>query len=326
MTPLKKVQKSKLSHHRNLPDRFRVAGHGEALPLTETSCYAAAMATKPKIAIVGPGRLGSALAVELQRAGYGIREIISRTNRGSQQRARELADLVGARATTTKNARLDADLIWFCVPDGEIAAAAHELAPSTQWKKKLAFHSSGALGSDELHDLRKRGALPASVHPMMTFVRGAIPSLQGVPFALEGDVAAVRVARRIVHDLGGKAFSISRKNKAAYHAWGGFLSPLLVALLIAGEQVARAAGLSAGDARRKMQPIVRQTLANYAKLGPAGAFTGPIGRGDTATVRQHLRVLKKVPDAREVYVALARLALRHLPARNRKELERLLRT
>jgi predicted short-subunit dehydrogenase-like oxidoreductase (DUF2520 family) len=99
----------------------------------------------------------------------------------------------------------------------------------------------------------------------------------------------------------------------------------LVALLIAGEQVARAAGLSAADARKNMQPIVRQTLANYAKLGPAGAFTGPIGRGDTATVRQHLRVLKKVPDAREVYVTLARVALRRLPVRNRKELERLLR-
>jgi predicted short-subunit dehydrogenase-like oxidoreductase (DUF2520 family) len=211
------------------------------------------------------------------------------------------------------------------VPDGEIAAAARELAQSTQWNKKLAFHSSGALGSDELHELRKRGALLASVHPMMTFARGAIPSLQGVPFALEGHVAALRVARRVVHDLGGKAFSISKKNKAVYHAWGGFLSPLLVALLIAGEQVARAAGLSAEDARKKMQPIVRQTLANYAKLGPAGAFTGPIGRSDTATVRQHLRVLKKVPEAREVYVALARVALRHLPVRNRKELERLLR-
>jgi predicted short-subunit dehydrogenase-like oxidoreductase (DUF2520 family) len=284
------------------------------------------MAAKPKIAIVGPGRLGSALAVELRRAGYNIREIVSRTKRGSQQRGREVAKRAGSRAATIKSARLDADLIWFCVPDDEIATSARELAQSTPWKKKLAFHSSGALASDVLRDLGKRGALLASVHPMMTFVRGAIRSFQGVPFALEGDGAAVRMARRIVQDLGGKAFSISKKNKAAYHAWGGFLSPLLVSLLIAGEQVARAAGLSASDARKNMQPIVRQTLANYVKLGPAGAFTGPIGRGDAATVRQHLRVLQKVPIAREVYVTLAWVALRHLPVRNRKELERLLRT
>jgi predicted short-subunit dehydrogenase-like oxidoreductase (DUF2520 family) len=160
---------------------------------------------------------------------------------------------------------------------------------------------------------------------MMTFVRGSVPALHNVPFALEGDAAAVRVARRIVKDLGGRAFSISKKNKAAYHAWGGFISPLLVLTLVAGEKVARASGLSAADARKNMLPIVRQTLANYAKLGPAEAFTGPIGRGDVATVRMHLRVLKKVPEAREVYVALARIALRHLPMQNRKELGKILR-
>jgi predicted short-subunit dehydrogenase-like oxidoreductase (DUF2520 family) len=283
------------------------------------------MAAKPKIAIVGPGRLGSALAVELRRARYSVREIISRPERASRQRARELAKRVGARAVTTKSVRLDADLIWFCVPDGEIASAARELTQLAQWNKKLAFHSSGALGSDELRELRKGGAVVASVHPMMTFVHGAVPSLQGVPFALEGDVAALRVARRIVDDLGGEAFFISKNNKAAYHAWGGFLSPLLISLLIAGEQVARTAGLSASDARKNMQPIVRQTMTNYVRLGPAKAFTGPIGRGDAATVRKHLDVLKKIPEAKEVYVALARVALRHLPVRNRKELERLLR-
>jgi predicted short-subunit dehydrogenase-like oxidoreductase (DUF2520 family) len=69
---------------------------------------------------------------------------------------------------------------------------------------------------------------------------------------------------------------------------------------------------------------VRQTLANYAKLGPAGAFTGPIVRGDTATVRKHLRVLRNVPEAREVYLALARVALRHLPVQNGKELKKVL--
>jgi predicted short-subunit dehydrogenase-like oxidoreductase (DUF2520 family) len=73
-----------------------------------------------------------------------------------------------------------------------------------------------------------------------------------------------------------------------------------------------------------MLPIVQQTLANYAKIGPAGAFSGPIVRGDAQVVRQHLRELKKIPEARAVYLALARAGLRYLPARNRRELERLL--
>jgi len=145
-----------------------------------------------------------------------------------------------------------------------------------------------------------------------------------VPFALEGDPAALRVAGRIVRDLGGQPFSLSKSRKSIYHAWGGFTSPLLVALLMTAEKVAQAAGLSASEARKKMLPIVRQTLANYAKLGPAGAFSGPIVRGDAQVIRKHMKELKKVPGATDVYLALARAGFRYLPVRNRKELEKLL--
>src|ERR1700674_287622 len=283
-----------------------------------------AMTTKPRIAIVGPGRLGRALTLELKRAGYTIAEIVSRNNAGSRRKARELARKVEARASTGDNARLDADLVWFCVPDREIAAASRQLASLTSWRRRTALHSSGALASGELKALRRLGAAVASVHPLMTFVSGSIPSLKGVPFAVEGDAAAVRVARGIVRDLGGEAFTIRNQHKAAYHAWGAFASPLLVAALVTAEQLARAAGLSAVEARKKMLPIVRQTIANYEALGPAGAFSGPIVRGDAETVSKHLQALRKVPEARDVYIALAGAALRYLPVRNRKELKKVL--
>ncbi len=282
------------------------------------------MKVKPRITIVGPGRLGGSVALALRGAGYSVGEIISLRSRASRKRAKDLARRLGGRATTADNARLDAEVIWFCVPDRKIAGAAGGLAKATSWKGKVALHSSGALGSDELEILRKRGASIASVHPMMTFVPGAMPSLAGVPFALEGDRAGVSVGRRIVRDLGGNSFAISKNGKAAYHAWGGFLSPLLVLMLVAGEKVAGLAGLSTRESRKKMMPILRQTLANYAKLGPARAFSGPIGRGDTTTVRKHLQVLKNIPNAREVYLALARVALRHIPVHNRKELRKVL--
>ena len=226
---------------------------------------------------------------------------------------------------TGATARMDADVIWFCVADREIATAARELEPLSNWKGKAAFHSSGALSSDELGWLRNRGAKVASVHPLMTFVSGSQPSLQDVSFAVEGDPAALRLARRIVADLGGEAFVVAKKHKSAYHAWGAFTSPLLVAMLVTAEQVAKAAGISAAQARRRMLPIVTQTLANYATLGPAGAFSGPLVRGDADIVRKHLRVLQNTPAARDVYVALARMALHHLPVRERKDLERALR-
>ena len=158
----------------------------------------------------------------------------------------------------------------------------------------------------------------------MTFVSGAMPSLRGVPFALEGDAAALRVAHRIVRKLGGEPFIIRDKDKVAYHAWGAFTSPLLVALLVSAEQVARAAGLSIAQARKRMMPIVIQTIANYGSLGPAGAFSGPLIRGDVEIVRRHLKVLRKVPEARNAYLALASVALRHLPVQQRRQLQRAL--
>jgi predicted short-subunit dehydrogenase-like oxidoreductase (DUF2520 family) len=297
---------------------------GEDFATEKSADMLPAMAAKARIAIVGPGRLGKALTLALNQAGYTISEIVSRNSAASKRKARELARRVEAQAFTSDNARLDADLVWYCVPDREIAAASRQLVSVIDWKKKIAFHSSGALLSDELNVLRRRGAAVASVHPMMTFVSRSIPSLKGVPFAVEGDATAARVARRIVRDLGGKAFTIRKQHKAAYHAWGAFASPLLVAALATAEELARKAGLSAVEAREKMLPMVRQTITNYEALGPAEAFSGPIVRGDAETVRQHLRILKKAPEARDVYLALARAALRYLPAQNRAKLKKAL--
>ena len=281
------------------------------------------MATKPRVAIVGAGNLGTALALALQQAGYAIEAVIARSRGASLKKAHTLAKQLGARASTNLS-DVHADLIWFCVPDAEIGRAARSLAANVKWKGRVALHSSGALTSDELAVLRRRGAAVASVHPLMTFVRGSRPSLVGVPFAIEGDPAAVRVARSVVENVGGHAYSIRQKDKAAYHAWGTFASPLFTALLAATEQVAVLAGVNRKAARRRMIPILLQTLANYATFGAAGGFSGPIVRGDVDTVMRHLRVLREAPVAREVYVALAGSALRYLPAKSKGSLRRIL--
>ena len=282
-----------------------------------------ARSRRPRIAIVGSGKLGTALALSLRAAGYSIREIVSRDREYSRRRAKALARRVGARAATFQTAALHGDLVWFCVPDGEIENCARLFA-ARDWTGKVAVHSSGAMTSDEVGVLRKRGARVASVHPMMTFVEGRIPVLKGVGFAIEGDHEAVQVLSKIVRRLGGEGFPIAPKDKALYHAWGTLLSPLLTALLAAGEQVAQGAGVPSNRARRWMLPILRQTVENYAQQGGARGLSGPIIRGDTATVQKHLEVLRKLPGAREVYVALARSALRTLPSRNAQKLKTLL--
>ena len=279
---------------------------------------------QPSVTIVGPGSLGSAIAVALSAAGYSIREVVAGKSRASRQRARRLARKVRGRWTALRNAHLHADVVWLSVPDRAIATVAAELARRTDWKGKTVLHSSGALSSDELSALRRRGAAVASLHPLMTFVGGSQPSLAGVPFAVEGDTAAIRVARRLVRDLKGKTFKIAKKNKPAYHAWGAFTSPLLLAALVTAEEVAELAGIARATARKRMLPIVRQTIANYGALGPAGAFSGPIIRGDADIVSRHLKALRQSSGARDVYLALARAALRNLPVQNRRALNRIL--
>jgi predicted short-subunit dehydrogenase-like oxidoreductase (DUF2520 family) len=291
--------------------------------------------TKPKIAIVGAGRLGSALARELFRARYTASEIIGRKRSSAQSQTRALAASVSAQTSTIKGARFDADVIWICVPDGKIAQVAREMASRTPsavreesarkpWRGKVVIHSSGALTSDELHMLRARGADVASVHPLMTFVPDSVPCLKGVPFGIEGDGRAVGTVKRILQRLGAQAFLVRKDNKAAYHAWATLLSPLFLAFLTSTEMVAQRAGLLSREARTRMLPIMRQSLANYVALGPADAFSGPVVRGDAETVRKHLRILRTLPRARDVYVALAKVAVLHSPARHRGELTKLL--
>jgi predicted short-subunit dehydrogenase-like oxidoreductase (DUF2520 family) len=157
----------------------------------------------------------------------------------------------------------------------------------------------------------------------MTFVKGSVPKLTGVPFAIEGDASAVRVAKGIVRDLGGQAVAIKKQDKVAYHAFATMICPLLISLLAASEKAAALAGMSAAESRRRMLPIIRQTLHNYEKLGPAAAFSGPIVRGDLETIRAHLKALSKVPSAKYAYSALVRAALNLLPNRNRRQIAQL---
>lgn len=286
---------------------------------------------KPRITIVGPGRLGLALAQALADANYELDEIVFRrsvsgkkTGHGSEQNARKLARRCGARAVELSNARFSADMVWLCVGDGSIASVARSISGRGSWKGKVVFHSSGALSSRELSSLHKAGASVASVHPLMSFVHHGAEATFEVPFALEGDAKALGVAKRIVRDLGGESLRISTANKPLYHAFGAFLSPLIIANLALAERIGIKAGVSKNFVRQAIAPILATTIFNYITLGAAGAFSGPLVRGDVETVRKNLAALKKVPDAEAVYRALARSALRTLPVGKKKELARLL--
>ena len=274
---------------------------------------------------MGVGSLGRVLALALHCAGYPVSEIIARNAAKSRRQAAGLALAIGARPATIESATLDADVIWFCVPDDAIAATASELTSNHRdLTGKTVLHSSGALPASELAAAKRRGAAIASAHPMDTYVSDSKPCFDGTPFAIEGDAAALRTVETIVRDLNGagEVIRISPKQKPLYHALGSFSSPLLVSLLSAAEGVAKKAGIT--RPRAVTGKILRQTIENYLQKGADESFSGPIKRGDIATIKKHLTALKKIPAAREIYIALAKNAVATLPVMRAAELRRLL--
>jgi predicted short-subunit dehydrogenase-like oxidoreductase (DUF2520 family) len=281
--------------------------------------------SKEDIAIVGAGTLAAALVPALYQSGYRIREIVTRNQPQSLRRARALAKRVHASATTLSKAQLGARITWICVPDDSIPDVAQSIARQGDWRRKIVVHSSGALGADALAPAKQAGAETASAHPLMTFVsqssvNQSSADFKGVPFAMEGDPKAMVLIGAVVVRLGGKPFRIAAEFKPAYHAFGFFSSPALVALIAAAQQVGKLAGLSERQARRLMEPIVRQTLDNCFRGTAGEAFSGPLRRGDVATVRKHLEVLKDEPHLIDLYRALSRVALQYLPVCHSDEL------
>lgn len=278
---------------------------------------------KPTISIVGAGSLAAGLGSALLLAGYSIVQVLVRDRAASLARGKALAQRLGAKLATL-GSPIEGELIWLCVRDDSVAAVAEVVAKAGSMRGKTVFHSSGVLPSDVLAPCRGAGARVAAVHPIMTFIGQTRPSFEEVWFGVEGDKAALTVARQIVAELGGEVLDVDPRKKVLYHAWGAFASPLLAATLALSEEVGRAAGMSAEAAHRAVLPLVRQTMANYRERGPAGAFSGPLRRGDIATVARHLEALRAMPRAQETYVALARSALHNLPVRRREQLRRLL--
>lgn len=275
------------------------------------------------VTLVGGGNLAHALASLLPRAGFAVQEIVTRTGRAKGKG-------LMPKPSRFENATYSGQVVWLAISDGAIAECSNRIAERGDWNGKIVLHSSGALTSDELQALRKRGAKVASLHPLMTFVAGKAPVMKGVAWTVEGDPEAVRVARRITRALGGEVHEIAKERKALYHAFGAFLSPLLVALLDRAAEVAKAAGMPAKKTGKLMRPIVIQTVENlFASMGGRGgagkAFSGPLVRGDVETIKRHLEALRGMPEAREVYKALVNSTIKSdLPVKKRAEIGHLL--
>jgi predicted short-subunit dehydrogenase-like oxidoreductase (DUF2520 family) len=279
------------------------------------------------VAIVGLGRLGSALALALHAAGITVADIVVRGKPDAAQK--KLARAVGARTSSWREAEFDADVVWLCVADGEIAGVAKDLAErwrSQRRKPRLVLHSSGVWSSDVLAPIRRVGIATGSAHPFRSFPKSAVTSasLHGVFFGVEGDAIALKASRALISKMGGEAFFVDAKSKPLYHAFGSLSSGLLVALLASAEEAGARSGIAPNTVAKLMRSLAGGTFANWDKNGAAGSFSGPIVRGDAETIRLHLASLQSTPELAAIYGALTGYAIEHLPGRNKSELRALL--
>jgi len=251
---------------------------------------------KPSIAVIGTGKVGSALALLLNRKGYPVAGVASKSLSSALRVAKEL----GVPATDRpEEVTVRAEVVFITTPDRVIAAVAGEINRRGGFKPgQTVFHTSGAHPADEIGAARRSGALAGSLHPLQSFadVQGAINNLPGSYFALEGDEGAVSLARQIVADLEGKCFTIKADDKPLYHAAACVASNYLVSLMHFATGLYTRFGLSREDAFTALFPLIQGTLNNIGRIGPVRALTGPVERGDGPTLAGHLQALQAVGE------------------------------
>ena len=263
------------------------------------------MTDRPAVGIIGPGRAGVGLALALAQAGY----TVHLHGRRKKKVPAPLALTVGDG---------DAPPVWLAqtgvvilaVRDDGVRPLAESLARSRAvGERHVVVHLSGVLGQEALGPLvTSRGAL-GSLHPLQTIAEPerAPARLKGAWAAVEGMPRAVETSERLARDLGMRPFRIATKAKAIYHAGAVFASNYLVVVEAVAQRLLRHAGLSDADAWAALRPLVEGTLENLSRAEPRDALTGPVARGDTATIVRHLESLA-VDDAK-LYRALGRAAL-----------------
>ncbi|HEY0099950.1 MAG TPA: DUF2520 domain-containing protein [Pyrinomonadaceae bacterium] len=288
---------------------------------------APASPTRPSVAIVGAGRLGSALALALSQSGYSIVALVARRPQHARRAARLLSPRPLALGSTQLDSLPETDLLLITTPDDEIAAVASRLAqtfaareakatpPLRRRPARVALHASGALVSDALAPLGAHAFSLGSLHPLVSISDplGGASNLRGAFYCLEGEARARAAADKIVRALGGRSFSIAARRKPLYHAAAVMCSGHLVALFSLATEMLVRCGLPRHQASSVLLPLASGTLENLARRAhPASALTGPFPRADVATLRRHVAALRELEmnETLAVYVALGRHALR----------------
>ena len=260
-----------------------------------------------KVAIIGAGRVGTAVGCILQQKGLNVAAVASRSE-GSLERAERY--ISGFKTHDAVAAAKPADTIFITTNDDQIEPLCQQIAEDGGFEPgDVVFHMSGALPTTVLNSAKESGALVASIHPLQSFatIEGAISKLPGSVFGITAEESVLPLAREIVEALDGTAVVVKDEDKALYHAAACAASNYFVGLIHFAQSLYGQLGIPEDVALQALLPLIKGTLANMESQGTVAALTGPIARGDIDPLKKHLAAFeKKLPEKEKLYCELGK--------------------
>jgi predicted short-subunit dehydrogenase-like oxidoreductase (DUF2520 family) len=258
-----------------------------------------------RVGVIGAGRVGTALAVALTRAGHKV-TAASAVSDVSRDRIRRY--LTGTPVVQPAEVAEVCDLVLLTVPDDALAGLVGGLAATgAPLIGRMVMHASGRHGLAVLEPAVQHGALPLALHPVMTFTGRPddVDRLAGICFGVTAPAVLRPAAEVLVMEMGGEPVFIAEADRDLYHAALAGAANHLVTQVAQAEDLLAKAGVA--QPARMLGPLLSAALDNALRLGDA-ALTGPVARGDADTVASHVAVLRaEAPEALPAYLALARL-------------------
>jgi predicted short-subunit dehydrogenase-like oxidoreductase (DUF2520 family) len=259
-----------------------------------------------EIAIVGSGRVGTALGILWQAAEHNV--VAAAGSERTERRVRE--HLPETEFLPSAEAAARGEVVVIGVPDDAIEAVCREIVGSVGAEQTV-LHLSGSVSLGALASARDAGAATLSLHPLQTFpsVEAGVERMPGAPVAITAmEPEAAETGVRLAEDAGGRPFALDDDVKPLYHAAAVFTSNFMVTALAAARELLDAAGVP--DAVEAMTPLANATLHNALTSDPISVLTGPAVRGDVGTVQRNINALReRAPELVQPYVVLSETAL-----------------
>lgn len=244
-----------------------------------------------RINLIGPGRLGKALAASLISTGE--HELISVYHPKITSAQHAVRALGHGTAINNLKSLTKTDITLITCPDDKMPGLIKKLSEAMIIQpNSIVMHLSGILSSDILMPFKHQGAHIASLHPLKAFRAASTPdtnAFQGVHCAIEGDNKAIHKLTPLWQAMGAHIFKLGSEKKAAYHAAAVMASNYLVTLAAEASQLFETSGVPPENAREICVQLMQTSLGNLKQTDtPQKALTGPLVRGDLQTIQKHL--------------------------------------